>query len=124
MPWARGRRSLQRARSCEHGYLHAPTRVATVHSNPAFPFERESIMRVSFRRAAAMASLLLVGIVAISACSPGAPTPSNGTGHHGGAVTMVPSPKGPWIENFNPLTSGNNSLPGTQGMIYETLLYF
>src|SRR5262249_51877869 len=27
-------------------------------------------------------------------------------------------------ENFNPLNSGNNSLPGTQGMIYETLLYF
>jgi peptide/nickel transport system substrate-binding protein len=37
---------------------------------------------------------------------------------------MVPSPKGPWVENFNPLISGNNSLPGTQGMIYETLLYF
>jgi peptide/nickel transport system substrate-binding protein len=81
-------------------------------------------MRVSFRRAAALVSLLLVGVVAISACSPGSPAPSNGAGKRGGSVTLVPSPKGPWIENFNPLTSGNNSLPGTQGMIYETLLYF
>src|SRR5262249_33004525 len=27
-------------------------------------------------------------------------------------------------ENFNPLVSGDTSLPGTHGMIYETLLYF
>lgn len=84
-------------------------------------------MRVPFRRAAALVSLTLIGIlgvVGLSACSPGAPTSSSGPARHGGSVTLVPSPKGPWTINFNPLISGNNNLPGTQGMIYETLLYF
>ena len=81
-------------------------------------------MRVPFRRVAALVSLLLLSIGVLSACGPGAPTTSSDAASHGGSVTMVPSPKGPWIENFNPMTSGNTSLPGTQGMIYETLLYF
>lgn len=65
---------------------------------------------------AAIASLIL------SACGSGAV--DTGGPSQGGALTVVPSPKGPWIENFNPLVSGNTSLPGTQGMVYETLLYF
>ena len=81
-------------------------------------------MRFRFRRAAALLSLLLLGAVALAACSSGAPSLSSDAASHGGAVTVVPSPKGPWVENFNPLTSGNTSLPGTQGMIYEPLLYF
>jgi peptide/nickel transport system substrate-binding protein len=83
-------------------------------------------MRALSRRTAALLSLLLVGIislVAMAACGTGSASDS-GTASRGGSVTLVPSPKGPWTVNFNPLISGNNNLPGTQGMIYETLLYF
>lgn len=76
------------------------------------------------RIAAALTSLLLVLVLAASACSQGTGGTSSGAMSRGGSVTLVPSPKGPWTVNFNPLISGNNNLPGTQGMIYETLLYF
>ncbi len=77
------------------------------------------------RFAAALVSLLLTIVVAVSACGPATSSGSNsGSLKRGGSVTLVPSPKGPWTINFNPLISGNNSLPGTQGMMYETLLYF
>lgn len=83
-------------------------------------------MRSLPRGAATLISLILVGlfaIVAIAGCGAGGAT-NAGTAQRGGSVTLVPSPKGPWTVNFNPLISGNNNLPGTQGMIYETLLYF
>lgn len=83
-------------------------------------------MRVLSRGKATVTSLILlalVGVLALSACGPGGASDS-GAAHRGGSVTLVPSPKGPWTVNFNPLISGNNNLPGTQGMIYETLLYF
>jgi peptide/nickel transport system substrate-binding protein len=69
-------------------------------------------------------ALSLISSLVMSACSPGGPASSAGTASRGGSVTLVPSPKGPWTINFNPLISGNNNLPGTQGMMYETLLYF
>src|SRR5262245_32145092 len=81
-------------------------------------------MRIRSRGAAALLSLLLLGALALAACGSVPPTGSSDAESHGGSVTLVPSPKGPWVENFNPLTSGNTSLPGTQGMIYEPLLYF
>lgn len=74
------------------------------------------------RFAAAFTFVLAVVVLAVAACGPA--TSSAGTASRGGSVTLVPSPKGPWTVNFNPLISGNNGLPGTQGMIYETLLYF
>jgi peptide/nickel transport system substrate-binding protein len=75
-------------------------------------------------RAAAisLASLLVVLTATLAGCASG--QSSGGAHSAGGSVTLVPSPKGPWTINFNPLISGNNNLPGTQGMIYETLLYF
>jgi peptide/nickel transport system substrate-binding protein len=73
---------------------------------------------------AALSPLLLLGMLAVAACGPATSSTSAGTAGRGGSVTLVPSPKGPWTINFNPLISGNNSLPGTQGMLYETLLYF
>src|SRR5260221_12989154 len=108
--------------------------VSVSHLARAFSGHRESPMRVPlhvplrvpFRSPAALMSLVLLcvlGATALSACSPGA-TSDGGAASRGGAVTLVPSPKGPWTINFNPLISDNNSLPGTQGMIYETLLYF
>jgi peptide/nickel transport system substrate-binding protein len=78
-------------------------------------------MFVRLRGASALVLLLAVVLLVLSACGSDS---ASSLGAEGGAVTLVPSPKGPWIENFNPLISGNNSLPGTQGMIYETLLYF
>jgi peptide/nickel transport system substrate-binding protein len=84
-------------------------------------------MRVPSRAPAALLSLMLLavlGATTLAGCSPSAAASTSGEASRGGAVTLVPSPKGPWIENFNPLISGDNSLPGTQGMIYETLLYF
>ncbi len=83
-------------------------------------------MRILSRGATRVVSLLLLGllgVVALAACSSGGAS-NSGTAQRGGSVTLVPSPKGPWTVNFNPLISGNNNLPGTQGMIYETLLYF
>lgn len=81
-------------------------------------------MRILSRRAAALMSLLLIGVIGVVALAACAPASGSGAGLRGGSVTLVPSPKGPWTINFNPLISGNNNLPGTQGMIYETLLYF
>jgi peptide/nickel transport system substrate-binding protein len=76
------------------------------------------------RFVAALTVLLAAAVLAVAACGPATSSTSAGTASRGGSVTLVPSPKGPWTSNFNPLISGNNSLPGTQGMIYETLLYF
>jgi peptide/nickel transport system substrate-binding protein len=81
-------------------------------------------MQTRPRAGAALLSLLLLLVTALSACASGAAGDSSSSPHNGGSVTLVPSPKGPWTINFNPLISGNNNLPGTQGMIYETLLYF
>jgi peptide/nickel transport system substrate-binding protein len=81
-------------------------------------------MHSRLRIASVALALLLIPALAISACAPGSSGSTSGTLSRGGSVTLVPSPKGPWTVNFNPLISGNNSLPGTQGMIYETLLYF
>src|SRR5262249_15365676 len=70
-------------------------------------------------------SLLLLGLfaaVALTACGPGS-TSSNGSASRGGAVTLVPPPQRPWAVNFNPLLSGKNNPPRTQGMILETPLY-
>src|SRR5258706_10604350 len=84
-------------------------------------------MRVLSRGSAALRSLLLVlgivGVVALTACGQGG-SATPGSASRGGSVTLVPPPKGPWTINFNPLISGNNNLPRTQGMIYENLLYF
>ncbi len=81
--------------------------------------------RVRSRVASRVLSAVLLAAIAsltLSACSSGGA--DTGASSQGGALTMAPSPKGPWVENFNPLVSGNTSLPGAQGMIYETLLYF
>jgi peptide/nickel transport system substrate-binding protein len=81
-------------------------------------------MHTRSRISAALISLLLMVVLALSACAQGAGGAGSGSSSGGGSVTLVPSPKGPWTVNFNPVISGTNSLPGTQGMIYETLLYF
>src|SRR5262249_37220586 len=73
--------------------------------------------------ASVLSAVLLVASASLTLSACGGAADAGGPGQ-GGALTVVPSPKGPWIENFNPLVSGTTSLPGTQGMIYESLLYF
>lgn len=75
----------------------------------------------SHRIGAVVASILLILSVALAGCG-AATTNTSGQPKTGGTVTIVPSPYGSFTRNFNPYSSSVNS--GTQGMIYETLLYF
>lgn len=62
------------------------------------------------------AAFLTLLTVFLAACS------SGGTGGTGGSVlTVAPSPYGSFTRNFNPYSP--NDLSGTQGLVYETLLY-
>src|SRR5258708_27681172 len=71
-------------------------------------------------RVFAMISLLLVLVTLLAACG----TTSNGnTAKQGGTLTIVPGPIGDYTRNFNVFASGS-VLSGTQGLIYETLLFF
>src|SRR6266487_2699564 len=66
-------------------------------------------------------SLLLVLVTLLAACGA---TPSNSdTAKHGGTLTIVPGPIGDYTRNFNVFANGS-VLNGTQGLIYETLLFF
>lgn len=76
----------------------------------------------SRRTGAVVASILLVLAMAIAGCGGAAQTNTSGQPKTGGTLTVVPSPYGSFTRNFNPYSSSVNS--GTQGMIYETLLYF
>jgi peptide/nickel transport system substrate-binding protein len=62
---------------------------------------------------------LLTVLVTVASCGTSSTTASNKTADH---ITIVPSPKGAWSNNFNPYSGASNS--GAQGMIYETLLFF
>jgi peptide/nickel transport system substrate-binding protein len=57
----------------------------------------------------------------LAACGQGANSPGSST-KSSGVLTVVPSPKGDFTDGFTPF--GNNNLYGSQGMIYETLLFF
>jgi peptide/nickel transport system substrate-binding protein len=59
--------------------------------------------------------VLLVLATLLSACGANQPASKS-------VLTVVPSPIGDFARNFNPFGSGTDY--GTQGMIYETLLYF
>jgi peptide/nickel transport system substrate-binding protein len=65
-------------------------------------------------------SLLLVLVTLLAACGA---TPSNSTPAKGGTLTIVPGPLGDYTRNFNVFANGS-VLNGTQGLLYETLLFF
>ena len=71
-------------------------------------------------RVFALISLFLVLVMFLAAC--GGASNSN-TGKQGGTLTMVPGPIGDYTRNFNVFANGS-VLNGTQGLIYETLLFF
>jgi peptide/nickel transport system substrate-binding protein len=63
-------------------------------------------------------SLLLVLATLLPACGS-----ASNTSNYGGTLTVAPSPTGDYTRNFNVFASGS-VLSGTQGLIYETLLFF
>src|SRR5690242_15226832 len=66
-------------------------------------------------------SLLTLFLTVLAACGQGGTTPSAAsTGNS--VLNIVPSPKGDFTNGFSPYTSSPNY--GSQGMIYETLLFF
>jgi peptide/nickel transport system substrate-binding protein len=75
--------------------------------------------RHGLRRIVSLFSLLLVLATLLAACGPN----SNNTSKYGGTLTVAPSPTGDYTRNFNVFASGS-VLSGTQGLIYETLLFF
>jgi peptide/nickel transport system substrate-binding protein len=68
----------------------------------------------------AFTGVLLILVILLSGCGSGNNSSSN---KYGGTLTSVPSPKGPWTRNFNPFLP-NSDLYGSQGLVYETLLFF
>ncbi|HEX6779052.1 MAG TPA: ABC transporter substrate-binding protein [Ktedonobacterales bacterium] len=78
-------------------------------------------MRKSWRRLATAPIVLLLALVTVVVAGCGN---TNGNGSkYGGSVTIVAAPNGAFTQNFNPFLA-NSSRTGTQGMIYETLLFF
>jgi peptide/nickel transport system substrate-binding protein len=76
--------------------------------------------RHGLSRVFSLFSLLLVLASLLAACGS---TSNSGTTKYGGTLTIAPSPVGDYTRNFNVFASGS-VLSGTQGMIYETLLFF
>jgi peptide/nickel transport system substrate-binding protein len=63
--------------------------------------------------------LLALFLIVLAACGQGGSTTSKSTNS---VLTIVPSPKGDFTNGFSPYSSSSNY--GSQGMIYETLLFF
>jgi peptide/nickel transport system substrate-binding protein len=84
-------------------------------SNPtSSPEERHGLSKF-----VSLFSLLLILATLLAACGPN----SNSTSQYGGTLTVAPGPTGDYTRNFNVFASGS-VLSGTQGLIYETLLFF
>jgi len=64
-------------------------------------------------------SLLALLLLLLAACGQGGSTT---TAHKSSVLNIVPSPKGDFTNGFSPYSSNANY--GSQGMIYETLLFF
>jgi peptide/nickel transport system substrate-binding protein len=71
-------------------------------------------------RVFALLSLILVLVTLLAACGS---TSNSGTANKGGTLTIVPGPNGEFTRNFNVFATGS-VMSGTQGLIYETLLFF
>ncbi len=77
---------------------------------------------VRYRNGKAMLlSLLALAIITVLSACGGNGTPTSGN-KQGGTLTVIPSPLGDFTRNFDVYAA--NPAYGTQGMVYETLLYF
>lgn len=72
-------------------------------------------MRSWYRHGMAIIGAVIVLGMILAGCG------SNNGSSSGGTMTIVPSPYGSFTENFNPYSP--NELSGTEGLVYETLLY-
>lgn len=72
------------------------------------------------RRIIALVLMLLVIASLLAACGPSEAS-SSSVIKYGGTITAVPSPKGLWVSDFNPYSG--STLYGSQGYIFETLLF-
>jgi peptide/nickel transport system substrate-binding protein len=71
------------------------------------------------RGLAGLIAILSVAVLLFTACG------NSSTSSSSGVLTLDPSPGTPFAESFNPFFSGgNNSLYGTQGLLYEPLFYY
>ena len=76
--------------------------------------------RYGYGRVFTLISLLLVFATLLAACGT---TSNTNTSKYGGTLTVVPGPLGVFTRNFNVFANGS-VLSGTQGLIFETLLFF
>jgi len=76
--------------------------------------------RYGYGRVFTLISLLLVFATLLTACGT---TSNTNTSKYGGTLTVVPGPLGVFTRNFNIFANGS-VLSGTQGLVYETLLFF
>jgi peptide/nickel transport system substrate-binding protein len=84
--------------------------------------DSSSTMKRGRSRAMILASLFLALGVLLAACGGSSPASSKSSSGHGGIVTVVPSPIGDFTDNFNVFSANNDY--GTQGLVYETLMFF
>jgi peptide/nickel transport system substrate-binding protein len=75
--------------------------------------------KTKIRMKTAVFSLLVIFLILLAACGQGS---SSSTTHKSSVLNIVPSPKGDFTNGFSPYASSANY--GSQGMIYETLLFF
>jgi peptide/nickel transport system substrate-binding protein len=75
--------------------------------------------KTKIRMKTAVFSLLVIFLILLAACGQGN---SSSTTHKSSVLNIVPSPKGDFTNGFSPYASSANY--GSQGMIYETLLFF
>src|SRR5438128_10349219 len=73
-----------------------------------------------YGRVFTLISLLLVFATLLAACGS---TSNSSASKYGGTLTVAPGPVGDFTRNFNVFANGS-VLSGTQGLVYETLLFF
>jgi peptide/nickel transport system substrate-binding protein len=78
-----------------------------------------SVWKVKARAATPFLSLLVIFSIVLAACGGSGST----SGQKHTTLTVINSATGSWQQNFNPYSSTAFNQPGSQGMIYETMLF-
>ena len=77
-----------------------------------------------FRSLAALFSLLVVSAMLLAACGGTANNSSGSQSQTKHVLTLVDAPKGDFTSLFNPFTDPQTSRYGSQGFLYETMVYY